>query len=98
MDAGDFLIFPKPTQTSFKFRCDNDSNTVKGIAKEFFLLVIGIEVNIGVLEGTLSADRMEGDHEFEWMVTDNAGDSCMGSIYKLENITVYHEHSQCVDH
>ena len=39
-------------------------------------------------------DRIEGDYEIEWMVTDNAGDSCMGCV-KWDNITVYHEQWNC---
>ena len=35
----------------------NDSNTVKGIAKEFFVLVIGIEVNILMLRVLCLTDR-----------------------------------------
>ena len=32
---------------------------------------------------------MEGDYEFDWMVTDNAGDSCMGSIYTTPTKTIF---------
>ena len=40
---------------------------------------------------------MEGDYEFDWMVTDNAGDSCMGCVFKWDFITVYHEQLNCAN-